>query len=347
MSTGSVARNTRIDALRMLCAQCIVLHHFAAYGPLSDALEIMFPIASAWMFDYGRLAVQVFLVLSGYMAARTLEPVSRGNTVVLFQALWKRYRRLILPLLAALVLAVVSAAMARHWLTDEFVPGPPNLLQGVAHALLLQDALGFDALSVGVWYVAIDFQLYVLLAFVFWTGCHVRPLRHLPKLLVAGLMLLSLFVINREPQWDNWAPYFFGAYAMGVLIAWAQRSRHAREILAGLVAVVAMALIVEFRVRLVIALGAALALLWLTTGAGQLPKALERWVSLLGQSSYALFLTHFSVVLLINVLFLQWHIAAPTAVAGMLLAGMLLSNGLGVVFARYVEAPLSGWFERR
>ena len=347
MSTGPVVRNTRIDALRMLCAQCIVLHHFAAYGPLSDAIEAMLPSVSIWLFDYGRLAVQVFLVFSGYMAARTLAPLSTGNTAVLFNAIWKRYRRLILPLLAALALAMVSASLARRWLMDGFVPGPPNLLQGLAHALLLQDALGFDALSVGVWYVAIDFQLYVLLALVLWTGCHIKPLRHLPKLLVAGLMLLSLMVINRAPEWDNWALYFFGAYAMGVLISWAQRSRHTRKIVAGLVLVVVLALVVEFRVRLVVALGAALALLWLTTSAGGKPKRWQRAVSQLGQSSYALFVTHFSVVLLINVLYLQWHLSSVTAAIGMLLAGVLLSNVLGMAFARRVEVPLSGWFERR
>jgi hypothetical protein len=41
-------------------------------------------------------------------------------------------------------------------------------MQIIAHIFLLQDILGFDALSAGIWYVAIDFQLFVLLLGILW-----------------------------------------------------------------------------------------------------------------------------------------------------------------------------------
>ena len=41
-------------------------------------------------------------------------------------------------------------------------------MQFLAHALLLHSLLGMDALSAGVWYVAIDFQLFTLFVAVLW-----------------------------------------------------------------------------------------------------------------------------------------------------------------------------------
>ena len=59
--------------------------------------------------------------------------------------------------------ALASAALVRPWLQDDIVPGAPTWTQLASHALLLQDLLQFEALSTGVWYVAIDFQLFLLL----------------------------------------------------------------------------------------------------------------------------------------------------------------------------------------
>ncbi len=53
-----------IDLLKIVAAQCIVLHHFALYGPLSDATAQAAPEVAAWFIDYARMAVQVFLVVA-------------------------------------------------------------------------------------------------------------------------------------------------------------------------------------------------------------------------------------------------------------------------------------------
>ena len=48
------------------------------------------------------------------------------------------------------------------------IPDAPDILQLLAHALLLQDLLDQEALSAGVWYVAIDFQLFALAVTLLW-----------------------------------------------------------------------------------------------------------------------------------------------------------------------------------
>ena len=50
-----------LDALRATAAQLIVLHHLSVYGPIAEAMHRLFPLLTGWLYDYGRMAVQVFL----------------------------------------------------------------------------------------------------------------------------------------------------------------------------------------------------------------------------------------------------------------------------------------------
>ncbi|MDO8774665.1 MAG: acyltransferase, partial [Burkholderiaceae bacterium] len=70
MNSTRQGRQTHVDALKLLASQLIVLHHFATYGPLADALSEVAPALTHWFYDYARMAVQVFLVLGGYLAVR-------------------------------------------------------------------------------------------------------------------------------------------------------------------------------------------------------------------------------------------------------------------------------------
>ena len=145
-----------------LACALIVGHHLARYGPLPAGASTLAPGLFEWLAQDGRLAVQVFLVIAGFLAAGSLAPdgVLRIDRPLL--RVFQRYGRLAMPYLAALCVSVLAAALVRPWLIDEAVPPPPGMAQLLAHGLLLQDLLGYEALSTGVWYVAIDFQLFVL-----------------------------------------------------------------------------------------------------------------------------------------------------------------------------------------
>lgn len=336
---ASPSRMPLIDALKALASQLIVLHHFSAYGPLADAFEEWLPALAGWLFDYGRMAVQVFLVVGGFLAARSLAPRGRAEFAAPLALLWQRYRRLVLPFAAAMLLAIACAALARHWLDDEAVPGPATPVQFLAHALLLQGVLHAEALSAGVWYVAIDFQLFALLALLLWLarragGRHARP----ASLVLVGLLALaSLFHFNRDAAWDDWAPYFFGSYALGAATWWASAPGRPARGLALVWAIPLLALAVDFRERLVLALAVAVLL-----GAARRSGLLERWpqwrpMAFLGRISYAVFLVHFPVYLLASAAFAQAGVEDAWAGLLALAMGWAASLVAGALFHRWIE----------
>jgi hypothetical protein len=163
---------TVVDTIKAVASQVIVLHHLAFYGLLSNAVEPHAPAVLDWLSEYGRIAVQCFLVVGGFLAARSLMP-SLGATwrpigaSSLPPLLWKRYVRLMRPYLVALLMAVAAAWLARWLVADPDIPQAPTLAQLGWHLLLLQDLMESPALSAGVWYVAIDMQLYALMAVCF------------------------------------------------------------------------------------------------------------------------------------------------------------------------------------
>jgi peptidoglycan/LPS O-acetylase OafA/YrhL len=342
MTGRMLNRQVHIDALKVIASQLIVLHHFSAYGPLSDALSQASPRIAAWLYDYARMAVQVFLVLAGYLAVRSLAPEGFLRGRAPWVRVWQRYRRLALPFVVAMALAVASSLLARHWLDADFIPDAPTWGQTLAHAMLLHGVLGVDSLSAGAWYVAIDFQLFALTTLLLWLG---RSQVWLARLGVMGLMLTSLLFLNRDAAWDNWALYFFGAYGLGAAAFWAARSDHPGWMLGLLAGTGLLALTIDFRWRIALALGTAL-LLGLVQWRDQaaLPPGREttsggasRWIGRLGQSSYALFLVHFSVLMLGNAVFVRWGLTGAGSAALVLLTSWSVSMVLALWFERWVE----------
>lgn len=331
-----------IDACKAIAAQLIVLHHLSAYGPLAEAAREVAPMLMTWLFEYGRIAVQVFLVVGGFLAARGLAPTGEPRFTNPLTVIWRRYLRLVLPFLAALALAMLAAAWVRPLLDDDFVPGAPGFVQWLSHALLLHGVLDQDALSAGVWYVAIDFQLFSLMALALWLG-RLGGMPFLAPVAVLALAVASLFVFNRNPEWDNWGVYFFGSYGLGAAAWWASARGRMASWLGVIAAVAVAALVLDFRLRIAVALAVALAL-----GFARRTGWLERWpraevFEFLGRISYSLFLVHFPVCLVANALIARLESITPLQALG----GVLLTWGasvlLATVFFRYVESAAPGW----
>ncbi len=351
-------RALEIDGLKFVASQFIVLHHLIAYGPVSDAVTTLAPQFMAWLFDHSRMAVQVFLVLGGYLAAKALSPLGQGWRGPILSTLLARYRRLVLPYLAALLLAVVSAALARAWLNDPFIPAAPSWSQVLAHALLLQTLLGQESLSAGVWYIAIDFQLFTLMALLLWLGHKIKPAGDGPRstgtaqTLVLLLMLASLFYFNTDERWDSWGLYFFGAYGLGAAAYWVACASRPGWLLGLLTLSAGLALLFDFRERLLLALAVALALAWMVWKQHDDPaqvasqtvtqtSGLARGVSFMGKISYSLFLLHFPVLLLGNALYAQLGWIGPLPASLFLLLCWVVSLLLATLFQRWIEAPLA------
>ena len=69
---------------------------------------------------------------------------------------------LAIPLMAALCFTVAVTALVRPYFDHSSLSDAPSPLKVLAHIFLLQDVLYVEAFSAGVWYVAIDFQLFVM-----------------------------------------------------------------------------------------------------------------------------------------------------------------------------------------
>lgn len=327
-----------IDALKAVSSQLIVLHHLAFYGPMSAAAHVLAPGLIDWLADYARIAVQVFLVISGFLAARSLAPhghLEVANPVVV---LWRRYRKLVVPYAAAILLSIAGAAIARAWLVDDAIPAAPHLRQFLAHLLLLHNILDVDALSAGVWYVAIDLQLFALLILSLWLARTVSGRgRAWGMPVVAALAVVSLFWFNRNAMWDVWALYFFGAYGMGTLAYWASHPERSSLPLIALGAVGTAALVIDFRLRIAVALATAMLLAIARRG-----DWLERWprgrvVACFGRISYSVFLVHFPVLLVVNAVVHHLAPGQPLCNALGILFAWVASNLAGALFHRYVE----------
>lgn len=332
-----------VDAIKAGAAQLIVLHHLAWYGPMSDVAASLSPlVASArhGLAEYGRYAVAAFLAVAGFLAARSLPP--RGLARFPLRLIVRRYVRLVAPFAVALLLAVVCAWLARQWMTHDSIGDPAQLGQFIAHLLLLHGVLGYESLSAGVWYVAIDFQLYALLVLLLWLAGRLgrRPAsaEFVALALVAGIALASLFHFSRAAAWDNWALYFFGAYALGVGAQWATQSPRPQLALLAIAVVGGIALAVDFRPRIAIALAVAM-----TLGLAQLHVRWQesRVASAFGRTSYALFLVHFPICLVVNALFQRYAPASPLVNLLGVAAALLASNVVAFAFHRYIEERLT------
>lgn len=332
-----------IDGLKAVACQAIVLHHLAFYGPMSDATMALAPDLVRWFSADARMAVQVFLVVAGFLAARSLAPDGVLLATPPARLLWQRYLRLALPFAAALAVAIGCSALAERWMDHDSIPPPPGAWQLVAHALLLHSLLDVESLTAGAWYVAIDLQLFALLLGLLWLA---RAARLSARALVAAVAVASLWHFNRDSDWDVWALYFFGAYGLGAMAWWCTRPAAGpagRRWLVALALLAVGALAIDFRERIALALTTALLL-----AASVHTPVLHAWarhaaVAYAARISYAVFLLNFPIALVVNAAFARFAPADPWVQTGGVLLAWLACNVAGALFYRAVEQPLDRW----
>jgi peptidoglycan/LPS O-acetylase OafA/YrhL len=112
-----------LDVFKGLAAQLIVLHHLAFYGPMSDYVRPVAPLLIGRLEMHARIAGHVFLVIGGFLAARSLCPdgVPRPQSA-LHKKVGQRYLKLAPPFM-------VARGQLRAWLL------PVVVLAGVCASL--------------------------------------------------------------------------------------------------------------------------------------------------------------------------------------------------------------------
>lgn len=322
-----------VDVLKALASQLIVWHHLAYYGPMSDVALPLAPDLIRWLYNDGRYAVQVFLVVAGFLAVRGHAMSVNGMTVG--PLLSQRFLRLAAPLPVVILLSIIAYAIADELTSSGVTAQPLELIQVAAHLFLVHKLFGFDSLSAGLWYPAIDFQLFAIFLLTAWLANRFEWSLAGPVLVLTSL---SALVFNRLPEFDALGLYFFGAYGLGVLTGLSNGRLRWYIVAVTLMSVVA--LFVDFRERFALALVIS-SLLWLALCNPALMQRGNGWlIRWLSDISYSVFLVHFPILLIVNATFT--HIAAdqPMIQAGGMVIGWLLSVVAGALFYNLVDQPL-------
>jgi len=346
-----------IDGLKVLAAQIIVLHHCVSYGQLALAASLQLPNVSSILFDYGRYAVQVFLVVAGYLAAQSTEKaiaISYSNAgalggKLLLQLAMRRYLRLVGPFVVALLITIICATLARQWSADEYIGQTETIAQVLAHLFLLQGVLGYDSISAGVWYVAIDWQLFTALAVVY--AVFQRSAMRVGILTI--LILASLLFFNRHADYENSFIYFIGSYGLGVFAYWASNVNainanlswlSAKKVLLALALIILISALHSVWLRNYLAIGIAFLLLYRGNRPYPHPHSwlasAMQWAS---ARAYCAFLIHFAFILLANTALLALHVESPVIGLGLIALVSVLSWIAAAYLYRWVELPVGRW----
>jgi len=346
-------RSEFIDLLKVLACVLIVWHHLALYSPMAAKLAEWLPQLEGFFRSYALWAVQVFLVIGGYLTAKSLWAAMPQTSAEMFAKLGARYLRLVIPLLATMSVAVAVTALVRPYFDHSSLSQEPTGLQVIAHIFLLQDILNLEAFSAGVWYVAIDFQLFAIAMIGLWLA-HVwqgfsgqGSLIRKALSLWLMLTLCAMFVWNLNPSGDMWGLYFLGSYGLGLCVgAWRQADMKINfaSLALGIMVVGALAAAYHPRSRLMVAIGTAVLLCWYESYQSKPIEFLKlKWIQQVSNASYAIFLIHFSVSLLVSALvFNVWPENTAANLAG-LCASFALSIWLGQLLHEQVEVPQPTW----
>lgn len=339
-----------IDVLKVVAALLIILHHLSSYGQIAEDARSVLPGLMTWLFEYGRYAVQIFLVMAGYLAAQSLSRFAskRFSSQELLKVILNRYLRLFSPYAAALIFTIFCAYIARHWINDEFVGESETLGQFLAHLFFIQGILGLDSISAGAWYIAIDWQLYSVLAILLVSFPSYQAVIWVISILAVG----SLLFFNRSGAYEAYFIYFIGSYGLGVLAYLAKCfenshvNRLAKTALIVIGCIIAISSLQQVWLRNFLAWFVAIALMFW----GDKPYPISQqgnsvflqaisWGSL---RSYSAFLIHFAFILLANTLYIATgmhaHESGPLALSLML--GVVICSTLAANYLyRWVEVP--------
>ena len=338
-----------IDFLKVFAALLIILHHLSNYGQIAQDAHLVLPKIMSWLSEYGRFAVQIFLVMAGYLAAQSLSRYANNtfSANALLKIILNRYLRLFAPYAAALIFTILCAYIARFWVNDEFVGESETLSQFLAHLFFIQGILGLDSISAGAWYVAIDWQLYSVLAILLVTFSSHQALIWV----ISILAIASLLFFNRSGVYEAYFIYFIGSYSLGVLAYLSKGfqnqsvNRFARISLVLIGVVIVISSFQEIWLRNILAWFVALILLFWggapypADSQGNIFLKIIFWGS---KRSYCAFLIHFAFILLANTLYIALSLneyESGTLAIALMIAVIASSVAAANYLYRWIEVP--------
>jgi len=343
MATTGVLKNVQI--LRAAAAYLVVLYHARLLTPVGEAVS----------FDFGNAGVDIFFLISGFIIAH----VSRSDDVGRPGAfLLKRVIRVV-PLYWVLTLMLFVVAQRAPALAG--AGGRPDLAM-LAKSLFFVPYLDGSGAMHPVLFMGwtLDYEMFFYLVF----GAALLIRAELPRLLAVSATLGSLAMIGlvTHPQGvvaQTYTDMLMLEFVVGLWLNRAYRSlpahlpRHVPPLLlaAALGAVVILAAgdvlwpqlprEVKWGLPAIVLVASTLAL---ERGGATIGW---RWLMLVGEASYTIYLTHPFLIKLVSVAYQRLHIVAmPLHVAALI--GLYLLVGLvGIATHLIVEKPLTRWLRHR
>ncbi|ATC31549.1 acyltransferase [Caulobacter vibrioides] len=349
-ATPVLSRDGPLDALRFLAALFIVLYHVAERAPVS-----LFSLSPA--FGRGYLATDFFLMLSGYVLARTYGARVASSEVNTWTFLKRRVQRIwpphlvMLALFVAFFLATTAIGLAPQnpqWFQwDQLLP----------QIFLVQAWFvpGTSGWNMPTWTLSALIVAYALFPMV-WrkVAATSRPLRLL-AMGVCAWVIIDQAALMAFGVHGYQLPLRFGLirgvplFLIGVLIARLPVTRLAEQQALPLAAA-SLAMVIGIQ-----ALGSfdyfSLALLaFLIYAAGASKPRAWRWAGAAGRLSFPLFLTNTltAVVWFGLVRMLDAKLGLPVAAQWTLWALAIPATIIAAwLFERLIDAPLQTWIKSR
>jgi peptidoglycan/LPS O-acetylase OafA/YrhL len=214
-SDNSAPRLAYIEGLRALAALWVLLSHMWISQFRQGAHAGLLGFASDWLL-YSHLAVDVFIVLSGYCLYL---PVQRDGGLLRAgpKGFWRRRaRRILPPMYFALAFAVVITLVLQRL---DGVPLQIDIRALGVNLLLLQDAILPDNRFDGpLWSVAVEWRLSLVFPLLVWG---LRRLGRPVMLLAAATVgyVLTGLVIAKAPGLLLSCPWYLLLFMMGLCAA--------------------------------------------------------------------------------------------------------------------------------
>ncbi len=359
-----------LDGLRGLSALYVVLLHVSQivedrlHG--NGLLSIAYPI----MLKYGRDAVGIFIVLSGYClmlpVVRSESRQLRGGVV---QYIKRRGRRILPPYYAVLILSLLITAFVP--MNQPFMGFQLNLAQSdftpgilLSHFLLLHNLKpewihGINY-NTPLWSVATEWQIYFFfpILLIIWRRFTIIP------------VVATAFIVGFAPHYlldkyfDPAVPDFLALFALGMAAAEIGFSQKANQILLKerfpwkWLTIMAYLGVVTLSTRefehltlitdVLTGVGTTSLIIyctyfWTKSKRTRFPLILglleSRWVVGLGTFSYSLYLVHYPILQLVNIPLISLHMSSTGNILALLLVGLPLSILVAYIFHLAFERP--------
>lgn len=349
-----------LEVMRFLCALSVLVWHYQHFYYVGTKPVGLVTQAQPWFgllqpfYLYGYLGVQAFWCLSGFIFFwKYAQPVAQGQVAV-GRFAWLRFSRLY-PLHLLTLLAVALLAAAYRWRHGSDFVYPHNDLKHFALQLFLasdwglQDGWSFNG---PIWSISVEVLVYAL----FYGLCRLGLTRWWH---VAGLIGLSGTLygsrLTAHPVVLCIFFFYLGALThLGWRALGASRPTRQRLVLAlfalAIVAATAWLALGHLRPMFYVALVTPLSAVLLLSSVQPRSARVAGWISTLGDTTYASYLLHFPLQLLVATALPPGTPPArvlPLQHPAWLLGFVALSFGLAVLVYRHVEVPAQAWLRRR